>query len=106
MVDSPWLLKVAHVIPVNTSTEGLDLTQSKSMPMMCEIVSMADQFLMTILMYFLASLSIYVFCRKANPSIPTTSDITLRVSYNKRSITMDYTSLYFSCMVSTLGLFL
>jgi len=80
MVDSPWLLKAAHIIPLNTSNEvGSDLTQSKNMPMMCEIVSMADHFLMTILMYYLASLSIYVFCRKANPSIPTTSDITLRL---------------------------
>eukprot|EP00092_Neocalanus_flemingeri_P004995 GFUD01005371.1.p1 GENE.GFUD01005371.1~~GFUD01005371.1.p1 ORF type:complete len:290 (-),score=102.77 GFUD01005371.1:149-925(-) len=45
----------------------------------CEIVSLADHFLMTILMYYLASLSLYLFCRKANPSIPTTSDMTLRL---------------------------
>ena len=57
----------------------MNLTLSGNMPMMCEIVSMADQMLMIILMFYLASLSLYVFCRKPNPSITTTSDMTLRV---------------------------
>ena len=79
MVDSPRLLQEAHIIPANISAEGLDLNQSENMPMMCEIVSMTDHFLMIILMYYLASLSLYVFCRKPNPSITTTTDMTLRV---------------------------
>jgi hypothetical protein len=49
------------------------------MPMMCEILSMSDHFLMIILMYYLAGLSLYLFCRKANPSNTITRDITLRV---------------------------
>ena len=60
----------------------MNLTQSGNMPMMCEIVSMADHMLMIILMFNLASLSLYVFCRKPNPSITTTSDMTLRVKIN------------------------
>ena len=78
MVDSPQLLQSAHLIPVNSSA-GLDLKQSVSMPMMCEILSMSDHFLMIILMYYLAGLSLYLFCRKANPSNTLTSDMTLRV---------------------------
>ena len=79
MVDSPALLQSAGIIPANISTDGLDLSQAENMAMVCKIVSMADHFLMIILMYYLASLSLYVFCRKPNPSTTTTSDMTLRV---------------------------
>ena len=82
MVDSPKLLQMADIIPANISTENMNLTLSGNMPMMCEIVSMADHMLMIILMFYLASLSLYVFCRKPNPSITTTSDMTLRVKTN------------------------
>ena len=97
MVDSPQLLQSAHLISGNTSAEGLDLTQSASTPMMCEILSMADHFSMVILMYYLASLSLYLFCRKANPSNTITSDMTLRV--REMIFTKGITNLCFSCMV-------
>ena len=79
MIDSPHLLQSAGVVPVDISTEGLDLSKAENMATVCKIVSMADHFLMIILMYYLASLSLYVFCRKPNPSTTTTSDMTLRV---------------------------
>lgn len=79
MVDSPKLLQKTGMIPANISTDSLNLTQAGSMPMMCEMVSMADHMLMISLMFYLASLSLYVFCRKPNPSITTTSDMTLRL---------------------------
>jgi len=78
MLDSPSLLQSAGVIPPIIPT-GLDLSQAENMPLVCKVISLADHLLMIILMYYLASLSLYVFCRKANPSVTTTSDVTLRL---------------------------
>ena len=68
LVQLPWLLKATSVSPAK-STDDLDLTQSTSMPLMCEILSMTDQFLMTTLMFYLASLSLYLISRKPNPPL-------------------------------------
>ena len=54
-------------------TSDADLTQSSSMPLMCGILSMMDHFLMTILMLYLTSLSIYLLTRKLNLPISTHS---------------------------------
>ena len=78
MVDSPSLLQSAGILPP-IIPPGLDLSQAENLPLVCKVISLADHLLMIILMYYLASLSLYVFCRKANPSVTTTSDVTLRV---------------------------
>jgi len=78
MVDSPSLLQESGVLPP-LIPPGLDLTKAENMPLVCKVLSLADHLLMIILMFYLASLSLYVFCRKANPSETTTSDVTLRL---------------------------
>ena len=59
--------------------ETLDLGQADSMPLLCRSVSMLDHFLVIVFMYYTASLFIYLFCRKPNPDVPHTSEMTLRV---------------------------
>merc|ERR1719412_985425 len=63
----------------NTEVEDLDLSKSESMPLLCETVCMLDHFLVIVLMYYVATLFIYLFCRKPNPDVPTTSEMTLRL---------------------------
>jgi len=79
MLDSPELLKSSGILATNTSLTDLDLSQSSSLPLLCMVVSTADHFLMILLMFYLASLSLYLVCRKANPSTTVTSDATLRL---------------------------
>jgi len=75
-VQLPWLLKAT--IP-EISEEDLDLTQAASMPLMCEILSMTDHFLMITLMFYLASLSLYMFSRDPNPPISAISQSTSKL---------------------------
>ena len=86
MLDSPELLKSSGILATNTSLTDLDLSQSSSLPLLCMVVSTADHFLMILLMFYLASLSLYLVCRKANPSTTVTSDATLRVGLIKVSM--------------------
>ena len=75
-------LQVSHIIPANLTRmelETLDLGQADSMPLLCRSVSMLDHFLVIVFMYYTASLFIYLFCRKPNPDVPHTSEMTLRV---------------------------
>ena len=83
LTSTPHLLQVSSIISPNMTkleVSTLDLGRSDSMPVMCGVVSMLDHLLVTSLTYYLASLFIYLFCRKPNPDIPTTSEMTLRVS--------------------------
>ena len=83
----------------------LDLGRSDSMPVMCGVVSMLDHLLVTSLTYYLASLFIYLFCRKPNPDIPTTSEMTLRVSdfekFNPITFYILETTYYIVCNVAS-----
>jgi hypothetical protein len=60
-------------------SEDADLRQADSMPLVCEILSMTDHILMTTLMFYLAALSLYLFCRQPNPPVLTSSLKTLKV---------------------------
>ena len=83
LTESPGLLQMSNIVSANlTSVEvkQLDLSQSESMPLLCETVCMLDHFLVIVLMYYVATLFIYLFCRKPNPDVPTTSEMTLRVN--------------------------
>ena len=57
----------------------MDLSSSDSMTLLCQSVCMLDHFLVIVSMYYMASLFVYLFCRKPNPDIPTSSEMTLRV---------------------------
>ena len=64
----------------DTELEEKDLSSTENMPLFCETVCMLDNFLVILLMYYLATLFVYLFCRAPNPDVPTTSEMTLRVS--------------------------
>ena len=79
LLQTPSLLKHSFLLPQNTSVDDIDLTQSLSMPITCQIFSMSDHVLMTSLMFYLADLSVYIFCRLPNPPITTADESTLKV---------------------------
>ena len=83
LTESPSLLQMSNILPVNLTKlelETMDLSQAESMPLLCQSVCMLDHFLVVVFMYYVATLFIYLFCRKPNPDVPTTSEMTLRVS--------------------------
>jgi hypothetical protein len=49
------------------------------MPTTCKVLSMGDHILMTSLMFYLAGLSVYMFCRHPNPPILIASETTLKM---------------------------
>jgi len=80
MIQTPWLLHETFNIPPNiTQEKEIVLTQSVNMPVMCQVMSFVDIMLMSCLMFYLAGLSIYMFCRHPNPPIFSTSDTTLKL---------------------------
>lgn len=78
LLQTPWLLGHTSLLPANSSTEDIDLTQAANMPTTCKILSMSDHVMMTTLMFYLAGLSVYVFCRHPNPPILAASETTLK----------------------------
>ena len=89
LTESPSLLQVSNIIPANLTkleVETMDLSQSSSMPVLCQSVTMIDNFLVAVFMYYVATLAVYLFCRKPNPDIPTTSEMTLRVSILEKNM--------------------
>jgi len=79
LIQTPWLLRATFLIPTNKTIDGLDLTQSSSLPITCEVLSMTDHILMTTLMFYMAGLSLYMFCRHPNPSFTETNDTSLKL---------------------------
>eukprot|EP00092_Neocalanus_flemingeri_P020274 GFUD01021957.1.p1 GENE.GFUD01021957.1~~GFUD01021957.1.p1 ORF type:complete len:376 (+),score=81.03 GFUD01021957.1:122-1249(+) len=79
LIETPQLLEHTYLLPVNTTTEDIDLTQAANMPMTCKILSMSDHLLMTTLMFYLAALSVYMFCRHPNPPFSAASETTLKL---------------------------
>ena len=87
LTESPSLLQMSNILPVNLTKlelETMDLSQADSMPLLCQSVCMLDHFLVVVFMYYVATLFIYLFCRKPNPDVPTTSEMTLRVSLQNK----------------------
>eukprot|EP00092_Neocalanus_flemingeri_P021172 GFUD01022946.1.p1 GENE.GFUD01022946.1~~GFUD01022946.1.p1 ORF type:complete len:375 (-),score=85.63 GFUD01022946.1:119-1243(-) len=80
LIQTPWLLKATFLIPANTSTDGIDLTETASMSLTCEVLSMWDHILMTAMMFYMAGMSLYMFCRHPNPSITEVSETTFKLS--------------------------
>jgi len=79
LIQTPWLLRATFLIPTNKSSEALDLTQSVSMPVTCQVLSMSDHILMTTLMFYMAGLSLYMFCRHPNPNMSDADETTLKL---------------------------
>lgn len=79
LIQTPWLLQETFSIPGNITKGTTDLTQAESMPIMCQVMSCVDTFLMSCLMFYLASLSLYMFCRQPNPHSSSTSETTLKL---------------------------
>ena len=79
LLQTPQLLGHTYFLPANMSAEDIDLTQAANMLITCKIMSMADHILMTTLMFYLAGLSVYMFCRYPNPPISAASEATLKV---------------------------
>ena len=92
------LLESPEDLPKSLLAENhSDLRQAASMPLVCEILSMTDHVLMTVLMFYLSALSLYLFCRQPNPPVLASSLKTLRVrTYRIHSVLR----IMFSCMVS------
>ena len=83
LTESPRLLQISNIVSPNltsTELESMDLSDTGSMPLFCETVCMLDNFLVILLMYYVATLFVYLFCRAPNPDVPTTSEMTLRVN--------------------------
>lgn len=74
MIGTPWLYQQTFHSPTDQN-----LTKSDSMPVMCQVMSFVDIMSMSCLMFYLAGLSIYMFCRHPNPPIFSTSDTTLKL---------------------------
>jgi len=79
LIQTPWLLRATFLIPSNTSSDGLDLTKSENMTITCEVLSMLDHILVTTLMFYLAALSLYMFCRPPNPAISQPNETTYKL---------------------------
>jgi len=85
LVQTPWLLKATLNMPLGTeesaecSEEQGGLASSSCLNLMCRILATLDTVLMASLMFYLAGLSLYMFCRAPNPTIATTSDTTLKI---------------------------
>lgn len=79
LVQTPWLLRATLHLPVEEGEQEKDLSLSSSLDLLCRILSTTDTVLTVSLMFWLAALSLYMFCRAPNPTIATTSDTTLKI---------------------------
>jgi len=79
LIQTPWLMRITFLIPTNTSSNGLDLTQSDNMSITCVVLSMMDHILMSTLMFYLAGLPLYMFCRHPNPPLSQADEANYKV---------------------------
>ena len=66
LVQSHWLFKIVYQLPPQTIIKD-DLTTASGMPITCQMHCTADIFLMSLVMFYIATLLVYTFCRPANP---------------------------------------
>ena len=79
LTQSEWLFKVVYQIPPQTMIKD-DLTTASGMPITCQMHCTADIFLMSLIMFYIATLAVYSICRPANPDYPT----------YKRAVSLEY----------------
>ena len=51
------------------------------MPALCQAAALVDTLLTASFTFYTATTFVYLFCRKPNPDVPSTSEMTLRVSH-------------------------
>ena len=51
------------------------------MPALCQAAALVDTLLTASLTFYTATTFVYLFCRNPNPDVPSTSEMTLRVSH-------------------------
>jgi len=78
LVKTPWLLRTILFMPENSNNTMTDPSNSKGMSITCEVLSMSDHILMSSLMFYLAALSLYMFCRRPNPPLGDPSQANYR----------------------------
>jgi len=69
LIQTHWLFKMIYQIPAETPITN-DLTTSSGLPITCQVLCTADHFLMSLMMFYIATLAVYVFCRPAHPDSP------------------------------------
>jgi len=79
LLQNPEEIKGTYLVPESLYSDDADLSQADKMPLACDILSMTDHLLMTVLMFYLAALSLYLFCRHPNPPVLTSSLKTLKL---------------------------
>lgn len=77
LIENPKDLQ--SLVTLSDFDENTDLSQAQEMPLTCDILSMIDHILMTVLMFYLTALSLYVFCRQPNPPVLSSSLKTLKL---------------------------
>lgn len=68
-VATDWLYKVIYVLPPDCEYEESNLRQHSGLPNTCQVLAGADHFLMTLIMFYFATLAVYLLCRPANPTV-------------------------------------
>ena len=66
LTQTPWLLREVYQMHPSVPLED-NLTLSSSLPVTCQMLCMADNFLMTLAMFYVVTMAVYLFCRPANP---------------------------------------
>jgi len=79
LIQTPWLFRTSFFNPSNTSSNSKDLIQSDNMNITCVVLSMLDHILVATLMFYMAALSLYMFCRHPNPAIVETNETTYKL---------------------------
>ena len=69
LIQTEWLFKIVYQLPPETEITE-DLGQAAGLPVTCQILCTGDHFLMSMIMFYIATLAIYVFCRPAHPDFP------------------------------------
>lgn len=77
LLQTPWILQETFNIPSSNKTNELE--RAESMPIMCTVLSTLDTIMMSLLMFYLAALSLYMFCRQPNPHSSSTSEATMKL---------------------------
>lgn len=63
VIATDWLYKMIYRLPANAGYEADSLRQYSGLSNTCQVLSIADNFLMTVVMIYIASLAVYLLCR-------------------------------------------
>ena len=69
LVQTHWVFKIVYQLPAETVITE-DLNTFSGLPVTCHLLCTADNFLMSVAMFYVATLAIYLFCRPPHPDYP------------------------------------